>query len=156
MAFQTVPNYDFKKDFSIAIETENEVSRNLLSFYGLRTTETCDDNRYDLKVINPAGNVFTVEVKEDFTCERTGNVGVEFKCRGKPSGISVSKADVYIYKLHTKLGIQFYMINTSKIKDMVGKHLYKKIVMGGDPNSGSMNYIFDLRVFAKNARRIFQ
>lgn len=58
-----------------------------------------NDNKYDIEFKKDNKSVF-VEVKQDFSCFRTGNVGVEYSCRGKPSGISVSKADFYIYKIH--------------------------------------------------------
>ena len=54
---------------------------------------------YDLKFIKD-GKEYTIEVKQDFSCYRTGNIGVEYSCRGKDSGIITSKSDFYIYKVH--------------------------------------------------------
>lgn len=58
-----------------------------------------NDNKYDLEFSKNDKN-FYIEVKQDFSCFRTGNVGVEYSCRGKASGIMVSEADFYIYKIH--------------------------------------------------------
>jgi hypothetical protein len=40
-----------------------------------------------------------IEVKTDFIAHRTGNLAIEYECRGKPSGISVTDADYYAYCL---------------------------------------------------------
>lgn len=151
-----MPNYNFSKDLPIALATEREIAFNLESFYGYRILElNANTKYYDLLIETSKGIELKIEVKEDFTCERTGNVGVEFKCRGKPSGIFVTEAQYYIYKIHTPFGIKFYMLRTEKLKEMITKHLYKRIIIGGDRDSGSMNYLFDLEVFKRNAIRIF-
>lgn len=151
-----MPNYDFRKDLPIARKTEQEVAGILEKAYGLKIhTANNKDNRYDILGENKLGSKFTFEVKEDFTCERTGNVGLEFECRGKPSGIAVSQAEFYIYKLHTpKDGIEFYLFNTNFLKRMVEEERYFRIVNGGDEGSNSMNYLFKLDVFRKFGKRI--
>lgn len=78
-----------------------------------------------------------IEVKQDFSCFLTGNVGVEYHCRGKQSGIMASKADLYVYKLHqnpkfynivpeiekTKNEISIFLIDKKKLKDCINQIL---------------------------------
>ena len=151
----TAVNYDFKLDFPIAQKTEHEVSNLFYEHYGHKTLAICHTKYYDLLVETKKGKTFTVEIKEDFTCERTGNVGLEFECRGRPSGIYVTEASHYVYKLHTPKGIGFFIIKTDELKTMITKHEYKTIVTGGDVGSFSRNYLFGLNVFTSHATQIF-
>ena len=36
-----------------------------------------------------------IEVKNDYFLDKTGNIAIEYRCWGKPSGISVTEADWY-------------------------------------------------------------
>jgi len=145
-----MPFYDFNKDFPIARETEKEVA-NILRDYGAKILDFEDTNKYDI-LAEKDGSKFTVEVKEDFICENTGNVGLEFECRGKPSGIQTSKATFYVYKLHTRnYGIKFFMHKTGALKKMIAEEKYFRIVNGGDEGSDSMNYLFKYDTFIKGA-----
>jgi len=146
-----MPNYDFNLDLPIAQKTERQVAEFLVEKGGMTFLEDCDNNAYDLKMKTNNGSELTVEVKEDFSCERTGNVGVEYECRGKPSGISVSQADVYLYKVHEpSRRIGLYVIPTKNLKKMIERQEYFRVVNGGDPGSNSMNYLFKLDVFKDN------
>tara|TARA_R110000824_G_scaffold125134_4_gene284060 strand:- start:1163 stop:1528 length:366 start_codon:yes stop_codon:yes gene_type:complete len=39
----------------------------------------------------------TVEVKRDFIAPTSGNLAIEYECRGKPSGIAVTEADWWAF-----------------------------------------------------------
>lgn len=148
-------HFDFKQDHLIAVKTELEVADLLKrsNKFKIKSIKTNNDNRWDLEVHLFDGDVITVEVKEDFTCSKTGNVGLEFECRGRPSGVAVSKADVYLYKLHEPSGdISFYIIPTDDLKQLIEAKKFHRIVTGGDPGSGSRNYLFKLDVFKKAAQ----
>lgn len=150
-----MPKYDFRADHPIARKTEQEVAQLLMKAnrFKIKQIEENHDNRFDLKITLADGDIITVEIKEDFTCRRTGNVGLEFECRGRDSGIRVSQADVYLYKLHQPNGkIGFYIIETASLKAMICDKKYHRIVTGGDPGSDSKNYLFKLEVFKKHAR----
>ena len=139
-----MPNYDFNKDLSIAKKTEEEVSK-ILANKGAKIISFNNDNKYDI-LMTYKGKRITVEVKEDFTCEKTGNVGLEYECRGKDSGISCSQADFYVYKIHQPdHQIKFYMMKTSDLKKLIKNRFYHRVVNGGDPGSNSMNYLFELK-----------
>lgn len=147
-------NYNFKEDLAVALVTEKEVAKILEKIYNAEIISFNNSNEYD--ILTKQGDKFiTYEVKEDFSCSRTGNVGLEYHCRGKLSGISVSKADYYIYKVHTKNeGIQFFEYKTSILRDMVAKKLYWRDANGGDKGSNSWNYLFRYEVFKKYGKNI--
>lgn len=141
-------NYDFSQDLPIAEKTEQQMADFLCSkLEGMTFLEHCNNSDYDLKFNVQGRYDTTVEVKEDFTCERTGNIGVEVSSWGRRSGIAVSKADYYLYKVHqpdTKIGV--YIIETEKLKKMIKQKYWHREVVGGDPGSDSKNYLFKLNV----------
>jgi len=148
-----MPNYDFNKDLPIARKTEREIASLIEKHYNAKVIAYGHGSAYDIKaVVN--GKTFTFEVKEDFTCERTNNVGVEYASWGRPAGISVSKADYYVYKIHTRWGIKIFIFKTQAIKNMIAREEYHRIVNGGDTGSNSMNYLFAFDVFTSHGKDI--
>lgn len=147
-------NYNYHEDFKLARVCEQEVADIICANQQCKLIHRGKDNKYDLK-FEKDGKYTTVEVKEDFTCERTGNVGLEFSCRGKDSGISVSQADFYCYKIHEPSGyINFYLIRTDNLKRLIVDKSYFRIVNGGDLGSNSLNYLFKLDVIKRYATKI--
>ena len=145
-----MPHYNFRKDHKIARKTERQIADYLVT-KGYEFIDECDNADYDIRMKTPAGEVITIEIKEDFTCQKTGNIGLEYHCRGKPSGISISKADFYLYKTHEPSGEKnMYVIKTSNLKEMIEERLYHRTVNGGDPGSNSLNYLFKLDVVKEN------
>jgi hypothetical protein len=151
-------NYDFTKDFPIAKATEVQMAKFLVENHDMEYICKVEDvegarlSDFDIMMkIKSKNKEVTIEIKEDFSCERTGNVSVEFECRGKLSGISISKSDLYLYKVHRpdhKIGV--YVTKTSTLKEMIAKKQYFRIVNGGDTGSNSMNYLFKLNVIKDN------
>ena len=145
-----MPHYQFKKDLEVAQKTEEEIADFLVENANMELISYNDDNRYDLLMKFDDGTECTFELKEDFSCKRTGNVGVEYSCRGRPSGIEVSKADFYIYKVHEPSGnIGLYAIPTYDLKKMISNKLYFRTVNGGDKGSNALCYLFKLDVIHK-------
>lgn len=74
-----------------------------------------------------------IEVKRDFKISETGNVAVEFECRGKPSGIATTKSDWYAIALD---GAEFeqeviVFITTDRLKRLVDA-APGRVMYGGD------------------------
>ena len=84
-----------------------------------------------------------VEVKtERDIWVRTGNVAIEMRCKGQPSGISTTDATVWIHLLSYKGVIKGgYLFKVDELKALI-KKLHKegnlKVVMGGDDNLSQM------------------
>ena len=101
--------------------------------------EYCNDFNYDLKVgqtkekqLADIFNSKKIEVKYDLMALKTRNVYVEYRSRGKPSGISKSSADYYCFCF----GETFCLIETSELKDKCRKYLNtNRDKLGGDNNT---------------------
>jgi hypothetical protein len=74
-----------------------------------------------------------IEVKTDFKASETGNVYIEYKSRGKPSGVSTSESEWYAFVLSND---NIILVKTKKLKALV-KARFKKYrgVKGGDSNT---------------------
>jgi hypothetical protein len=101
--------------------------------------EYCSDFNYDLKVgqikekeLAEIFNSKKIEVKYDLKALETRNVYVEYKSRGKPSGISKSSADYYCFCF----GDTFHLIKTEELKSKCRKYLNtNRDKLGGDNNT---------------------
>ena len=84
-----------------------------------------------------------IEVKtERDIWKNTGNICIEIRCNGKPSGISTTGSNVWVHLLSYKDKIEGgFIFNVtdlkSKIKTLVEKKK-AKIVMGGDFDASQM------------------
>lgn len=139
-----MPNYNFNTDLPIAHKTEREIANLLKENFKFEILEFRNDNKYDIKV-KLKNKEYTIEIKEDFTCEKTRNVGVEYSCREKDSGITVTEADLYLYKIHEPTGeMHYYLMPVYKLKKLIENKVYHRKVNGGDFGSNSLNYLFYL------------
>lgn len=99
----------------------------------------CGDFRWDLEVGQLAerwlGEILsgnTIEVKRDFRASQTGNVFVEFFCRGKPSGLATTKATHWAFILDDETVV---LLPTEKLKKIAREaHRSRGAVMGGEGN----------------------
>ena len=132
-------NYNFNADLSNAKETEKKAVEKIAKLLDIKSVSFNDDYKYDIKVETEHG-FRTYEVKEDLMSAVTKNSAVEFECRGKPSGISTTEADFWIYKFEDG----FYQIRTAKLKELIELNLYFKVVSGGDKGSNTKMYLFRL------------
>jgi len=83
------------------------------------------------------------ELKTDRMAYKTGNVYVEFKSRGKDSGITTSKSDTWIFKIPNGKDTHLFSIHIplTRLRKLVSKGY--KIVSGGD-NLTSRGYLVPL------------
>ena len=79
------------------------------------------------------------ESKSDRRTIETGNIVIEFQCRGKPSGITTTAADYWIYFIEKTN--KYLMIPTSHLREVIDAKKYKRIVNGGDDGVALM-YLF--------------
>jgi hypothetical protein len=130
--------YSFHEDLENAQRTEVELAdllrlRGKVVYVGYN-----DDNRWDLELTFPDGRFVTVEVKKDMLHERTGNLGVEFESRHKPSGINVTMADWWCFALYDG----FWVIKTEKLRQLIAQDAHFRVAVGGDVNSFTKMYLF--------------
>jgi hypothetical protein len=83
------------------------------------------------------------ELKTDRMAHKTGNVYVEFKSRGKDSGITTSKSDTWIFKIPNGRDTHLFSIHIplTRLRKLVSKDY--KVVPGGD-NLTSRGYLVPL------------
>ena len=72
----------------------------------------------------------------------TGNIAIEIRCSGKPSGLSTTESSTWIHLLAHKGQIEGgFLFKVGELKDKI-KNLQKegnlKMVMGGDNNASQM------------------
>ena len=150
-----MPNYDFKLDLPVALATEHEVADLLVRFYGAEILAFEDTNLYDISAIIKEKK-YSFEVKTDFISEKTGNIAIEYFSRGKPSGISTTQADFYVYVINTiKKQDYCYIIKVSKVKELIENKLFFRSVDGGDKDSHTLCYLFKEDIFSKHSRMLY-
>ena len=149
-------SYNFDIDLQKAKVTEAEVAKLLRKRYGDIDIETCDTIDYDIRFLDGNDQEVTIEIKEDFSCMNSGNVCLEYWCRGKPSGIDATKAKFFLYKIHVSpVQREFYICTSEKLRKLIADGQYlRKFENKGDPNSGTCGYLFRLTEWRKFATRL--
>lgn len=118
---------DFIKDL---VESEIGVNKlvELLQRKGATEVELSNAKEYDVAYTSSLNQKITLEVKEDFLYQKTGNVAIEYMQWDKPTGISSSTADYYVYKLSN----DFFSIKReslqAKIESSVAANQTRKVV----------------------------
>ena len=140
--------YNFKEDLSLGKYGENVVINDLVSL-GAELVDTCDMNYYDFR-IKYKDKIICYEVKTDDYCKignDTGNLFVEFECRGKESGISVTMSDWFVY-YYLHLG-EIWYIRTNKLKDLIDNNNFRVSKNSGDSGSNTKGYLINRYQFEK-------
>ena len=81
------------------------------------------------------GNTNKFEVKTDYWEKEmdeggSGNMAIEYKCRGKPSGIRTTIAQWYAYYFPNLSGDQLWIINVEKLKELIKENNFKRVSAG--------------------------
>lgn len=140
--------YVFEVDLDTAKKTEEEIAT-ILANRGYNVFQNSGPS-WDLR-IERDGQVMTIEIKEDFLAAKTGNAAVEYESRGKPSGIAVTKADFWWFRLHGTNGHVDMIVPTASLKLAVTIHDYHDKKVGGDEGSETKMYLFHPKVLKRYA-----
>ena len=94
-----------------------------------------------VKDIQDGNNKIEVKTERDIW-KTTGNIAIEMRYKGSPSGISTTESNLWVHLLSYKGGIEGgFMCNVDLLKEKI-KKLHKsgnlKMVMGGDDNMSQM------------------
>jgi hypothetical protein len=147
-------NYDFNKDLIIGNKGEEVVLNDLISLGAIVLINRTDNSDYDF-MVSQNGNNITYECKTDFFPD-TGNIFIETKCRGKDSGIYVTKADWFVtYFTSTN---EIWYIKTKDLKELIENVPHKKTKNAGDKGSGTEGYLVRKSKFRNNfiIRKVLQ
>jgi hypothetical protein len=105
-----------------------------------------NDNKYDIEIIKDNIKI-KYEVKSEKKAFKTGNICIEYFCRGRPSGISTTKADYYfLYVIENDIKYRCFCVPVMKIKDLIMTRKYIRDCNGGDDMASKM-YLFPISVF---------
>jgi len=123
--------YNFKEDLPESEASVNQVIE-FLKEEGCTDIQTNDDGRYDISYTTRDGRQRTAEVKHDQMWDKTGNVAIEYRSRGKASGIATSKADTWFYVLK-----RIYYCPTGDLRAYLIQHWdrYRRVRGGDDKTS---------------------
>ena len=117
-------NYNFDKDLKDGKKGEQGVRFFVESTLNQRYIKDNDTSAYDLLFEDENIDLITYEVKtdlweKDWDKGGSGNMAIEYKCRGKPSGIAVTKAKYFVYYLVNVSDKQIWLIETEKLQDLL-------------------------------------
>ena len=135
-------NYNFKKDIILGEEGESVMINDLISM-GATYSSSNKNNTHDV-IVNFKGRDICYECKTDFF-DDTGNMFIETSCRGKASGIEVTKADwfvTYFKKLN-----EIWYIKTDKLKKILSENKHKKATQCGDDGSNTEGVLLNKNMF---------
>ena len=122
------------------------IAKEVLEGFGVKCELNEDyEKRYDYDLSCKMGRKnFTVEVKFDDRSSSTGNVYIEYhnSRADKPSGVSVTKADLWIHVLPDGSGVNaVWATSVSSLRSFMKEvEPLKKVSFGGDRNSAGYVY----------------
>jgi hypothetical protein len=131
--------YNFQKDLKVSYKSVDKV-KNLLESKGAEQLEINHDKKYDIRFTFNS-RCFTIEVKQDFLFQKTGNVAIEYVSRNRDSGVTTSEADIWCYVL----GEEVYFCPTKRLRAILENTEFRK-VSGGDNNTSRM-YLVPVKTF---------
>ena len=102
----------------------------------LRWIRYNDDSAFDILLRDDEYNLITYEVKTDLFEKDwgeggTGNMAIEYKCRGKKSGIRKTKAMYFAYYIPNVRDKQLWVISVKNLKELLTTCVSKR-VSGGE------------------------
>lgn len=145
-----------KLQLDIAHEVESHLKDKLERHFGCKVEHSKDYGSFpdwDLKADYGDGLILTYEVKADFMTAITGNVAVEvsrtLKGVTKPTCLSISKADYYVYFLYGA----YYFIKTEDLRRLVDEKKYERMIHGVGDGGRANCALFKAKELLKNFKK---
>ena len=136
-------NYNFSKDINDGEKGELIVRFDLES-EGAKFLSENKDYRYDLKMGMPNGKEILLEIKTDVYCKPnrdTGNMFIEYECRGKASGINITLGDYFVY--YYPYLKEIWYIKTSKLRKLIQENNFRETQFSGDEGSNTKGFLIN-------------
>lgn len=126
---------------------QGQIGERLVALYlkqkGFDVINFSNEKNYDILTLYK-GKEKSFEVKTDlweyFNKKITNNLFIEVSCNSKPSGISSSKADYFVYLL-PETGYM-YMIKMEELRDLIRFNNFRKSTQSGD-GGRSVGYLLN-------------
>ena len=128
-------NNNFKKDLADGQKGEEAVKHFCETVLDLRFMKYNDNSAFDILFEDDEYNLVTFEVKTDLFEKNwneggTGNMAIEYKCRGKPSGIRKTKALYFVYYIPNIDDKHLWIISVDDLKSLLKEHNFKRVDAG--------------------------
>ncbi len=153
--------YNFRKDITVGERGEKVLIKELEN-KGLTFVSDNKDNKFDLLMKLPTGNDITFEVKTDVWCvpgrymempfgkiwveaKDSGNLFIEFECRGKSSGVTVSTANTFLY--YFPYYGEYWAIQMSTLRKLISNNNFRTTQQSGDDGSYTKGYLIPREKF---------
>ena len=129
-------NDDFDKDLADGQKGEEAVRHFVETVMEIQFVKYNDDKSFDIFFQNEGYHPVTFEVKTDYWEKDwnkggSGNMAIEYKCRGKKSGIRKTKAMYFAYYIPNVRDKQLWVISVKNLKEVL-KTCVSKRVSGGE------------------------
>jgi hypothetical protein len=140
---------NFKDDLKRGEEGELIV-RTYLESKGATYHSDNKNNTHDL-IMSFNEELISYEIKTNYYVNKdrdSNNIFVEFECRGKASGIDVSKAKwfaTYFFNLG-----EIWFIEVDKLKELIEEYTFKTTTLSGDYNSNTKGYLVPRFLFVEH------
>jgi hypothetical protein len=137
----------FQKQLIIGQYWELQAQKVIIKYLkeSVHVIEICNDYKYDFRL----SNNITYECKMN---SNRLNIFVEYLQFGKPSGISITQADYYIFIIPNPISDYFLLIQIDDLKELIKKKMYKKNYV----DEFKSGYIIDYHTILKYAIDINQ
>lgn len=128
-------NNNFYKDLADGQKGEVAVKHFGETVLDLQFIKYNDTSAFDILFEDDERNVVTFEVKTDLFEKNlneggTGNMAIEYKCRGKRSGIRKTKAMYFVYYFPNIDDKQLWLISVDDLKSLLKEHRFKRVSAG--------------------------
>lgn len=81
-----------------------------------------------------------LEVKTDYKAYKTGNIAIEIECNGKPSGLSTTEANWWLFNIRIPSEEPMLLIiSRRRLRKIAQMHMHRgNVMMGGDKKASKL------------------
>lgn len=114
---------------------------------------------FDISIFNKRKQMTTIEVKTDayeLFKRRTGNMFLEWRCNGIPSGVQATTSDWFIYYL--PIDSEAWLIKSAKLKALIIDNLTNRKLKAFSPSyaAGDKGKVFGFLMNRERHRNLFK
>ena len=126
---------NFEKDLVDGQKGEEAVRHFVESVWEKKFVTYGNTNKFDIMFQNEYDDPLFFEVKTDYFEKDwkeggTGNMAIEYKCRGKASGIRTTVADWFAYYFPNISSNQLWLIKVDDLKELIKDNKFKTVAAG--------------------------
>lgn len=145
-----VEDYNFNDDIIVGEKGEGIILKDLEKM-GAKFISDNKDIKYDLIMEVPQKpKQITYEIKTDVFCKPgkdTGNMFIEYECRGKLSGINATKSDWFV-TYYPFLKTAWY-IETNELRNLIKYNNFRETSFSGDQGSNTKGYLIPREAYKR-------